>query len=136
MTVIAEPIENIAGADNLSAFVFTTIRDRESDDGTALVTMRPQRYTATAGTLVTDNLDAGPATVSIDGRNYLIDIPESGAPVRLAPLIEAGLPIPPTQEATAVRNGGGVALIKALTASAYAAIPTPDPMTLYIVIPD
>lgn len=136
MTVISEPIENIAGADNTSAFLFTSAAVRESDDGTKLITTRPKRYTAVAGVLTTDELDAGPATVSIDGRSFLIEIPESAGPVRLWPLIEAGLPIPPTQEASAVRNGGGVARIQRISAAAYAALVTPDPETLYIVVPD
>lgn len=136
MTVIAEPIENIAGADNTTAFVFTSYVVRESDDGTKLITARPQRYTATAGVLITDELDAGPATVTIDGRVYWIEIPVSASTVRLWPLIEAGLPVPPAQEATAVRNGGGVARIQRIAAAAYAALVTPDPETLYIVVPD
>lgn len=136
MTVIAEPIENIAGADNTSAFVFRSYVVRESDDGTSLVTTRTQRYTATDGVLITHNLDAGPAEVSIDGRPYWIVIPESASPVRLWPLIEAGLPVPPSQEATAVRNGGGISRIQRIGDSAYAALVTPDPETLYIVVPD
>lgn len=136
MTVIAEPIENIAGADNTTAFVFTSYVVRESDDGTALVTTRPQRYTATAGTLITHQLDAGPAVVSIDGLPYWITIPDSASPVRLWPLIEAGLPVPPTQEAEAVRDGGGIARIQRITESGYGALVTPDPETLYIVVPD
>lgn len=136
MTIISEPIENIAGADNTSAFLFTAYTVRESDDGTKLVTTRPQRYTATAGVLTTDELDAGPAVVSIDGRVFSIEIPDSATPVRLMPLIDAGLPVPPTQEAQAVRNGGGVARIQRISASAYAALVTPDPETLYVVVPD
>lgn len=136
MTVISEPIESIAGADNTSLFVFSAIMARESDDGVALVTARPKQYRAIAGVLTTHNLDAGPAQVAIDGRPYLITIPESASPVRLWPLIEAGLPVPPTQEATAVRNGGGISRIQRISETGYAALVTPDPATLYIVVPD
>lgn len=136
MTVIAEPIENIAIADNTTAFMFTSHVVRQSDDGTKLITPRRQRYTAVDGVLVTDDLDAGPAAVQVGSRTFFIDIPESSGPVRLWPLIEAGLPIPPEQEASAVRNGGGVARMERITAAAYAALVTPDPETAYFVVPD
>jgi hypothetical protein len=136
MTVIAEPIENIAGADNTTVFVFAASVVRESDDGDALVTTLTTRVTTTDGVLITPDLDAGPATVRIGLHSYAIDIPESPSPVRLWPLVEAGLPVPPSQEAQAVRNGGGIARIQRISASAYAALVTPDPETLYIVVPD
>jgi hypothetical protein len=67
---------------------------------------------------------------------YPITIPDSATPVRLWPLIEAGLPIPPAQQASAVINGGGIARVQKITESAYAALITPDPETEYSVIPD
>lgn len=134
MTVISEPIENIAGADNNTMFEFASTILRESDDGTSLVTVHPVFLTAVDGVLTTPDMDPGPAHVRIGQRLYSIEIPDSGTPVRLWPLIEAGLPIPPTEEATAVRNGGGVARIQRITEAEYSALVTPDPETLYVVV--
>lgn len=134
MTVITEPIENIAGADNNTRFEFSSTILRESDDGTSLITVNPVFLTAADGVLTTPDMDPGPAQVRIGQRLYLIDIPDTATPVRLWPLIEAGLPVPPVEEATAVRNGGGVARIQRLSEEAYSALETPDPETLYVVV--
>lgn len=135
MTVISEPVENIAGADNGTEFVFASILLRESDDGTSLITTTPTRVKPVGGVLITPDLDPGAAKVSIGlSRAYQIDIPDSPTPIRLWPLIEAGLPVPPVEEATAVRNGGGVARIQRIALADYEAIPTPDPDTLFVVI--
>lgn len=136
MTVIAEPIADIAGADNYTQFIFYSPALRESDDGTGLITARPYFIVAESGVLITPDLDAGLATVRVGQRAYNITIPDSPSPVRLWPLIEAGLPVPPSQEASAVRNGGGFARIQRIAAAAYAALVTPDPETLYVVVPD
>jgi hypothetical protein len=136
MTVISELIENIAGADNNTGFEFASTILRESDDGTGMITIHPVFLTATAGVLTTPDIDPGPARVRIGQRLYAIEVPDSETPVRLWPLIEAGLPIPPSEEAAAVRNGGGVALIKRISESDYSALVTPDPETLYVVVED
>ncbi len=136
MTVFSEPIENIAGADNATVFTFTAGVPRESSDGTRLITPRTVQYTASAGVLTTADFDPGPALARIgSGPSVSIEIPDSGSPVRFWPVYEAGLPVPPDQEASAVRNGGGVARIQRITATAYAALSTPDPETFYVVVP-
>lgn len=135
MTVISEPVESIAGADNQTVFGFQSLV-RESADGTGLITAALVTMQATGGVLTTPDLDPGPAVVSVGHRNFQIEIPDSGTAVRLWPLIQAGLPIPPSEEASAVRNGGGVARIQRITESAYLALATPDPETLYVVIED
>ncbi|MEU9515936.1 hypothetical protein [Micromonospora sp. NPDC048169] len=133
MTVISEPIENIAGADNGTGFYFSAPAIRESDDGTRLITVHPLVVTAIDGVLTTPDLDPGPATVRIGQHTYHIEIPDSPTPIRLWPLVEAGLPVPPAEEATAVRNGGGVRRIAVAELDDYLAMPTPDPETVYIV---
>ncbi|MFE7798991.1 hypothetical protein [Nocardia sp. NPDC057440] len=134
MTVISEHIENIAGADNTTAFLFGA-NLRESADGTTFITDRWQRYTATGGVLTTANLDPGPALVRIGGETRQIDIPDSGTAVRLWPLWEAAAPPPPITTNYVV-NGGGIARVQKITVSAYAALVTPDPLTEYSLIPD
>ncbi|MBF6301153.1 hypothetical protein IU459_26945 [Nocardia amamiensis] len=133
MTVISEPISSIAGADNNTIFGFQSILDRESFDGTGMITTALYTVQAQGGVLTTANLDPGATVVYVGPRRYLIVVPDSEDPIRLFPLIQAGLPIPPAQEATAVRNGGGVARIQTSTQAAYNAIPTPDPETAYLI---
>lgn len=134
MTVISEHVDNIAGADDGTVFVFASILLRDSDDGTSLITTTPTRVTPVAGVLTTPDLDPGAAKVSIGlSRAYQIDIPDSPTPIRLWPLIEAGLPVPPAEEATAVRNFGGIAGAKRVTLAEYQAMPTPDLETLFVV---
>lgn len=133
MTVISEPISSIAGADDLTVFVFRSILTRESADGTGLVTSRIETLQADAGVLTTPDLDPGAASVRIGAAEYRIEIPDSEDPVRLWPLIEAGLPVPPAEEATAVRNGGGIRRAEAVELEDYLAIVGPDPETLFVV---
>lgn len=133
MTIISEPVENIAGADNSTRFEFASVILRDSDDSTGLVTVRPEFVTAADGVLTTPDLDPGPATVRIGQQLYRIEIPDSPTPIRLWPLIEAGLPVPPEEEATAVRNAGGVRRIQVADLIDYMEMPTPDPETLYVV---
>ncbi|RBO82056.1 phage upper tail fiber protein [Nocardia puris] len=135
MTVISDSIESIGGADDTTSISIASPVLRAGHEG-GVITRRPLELRAVDGVLTTPDLDPGPATVRIGVRTYLIDIPDSGTPVELWPLIEAGLPVPPEEEATAVRNGGGVARIQRLTQSAYESLATPDPETLYVVIED
>jgi hypothetical protein len=132
VTVISENIRNIAGADNTTAFVFWTCL-RESADGNGLDTALTSRLVASSGVLTTPDLDPGPALVRIGATVYSIEIPDSDTSVRLWPLIQAGLPVPPSAEADAVRNGGGVARAQTITQAAYNALVTPDPATLYVI---
>ena len=133
VTVISEPISSIAGADDLTVFVFRSLRNRQSDDGTGFVTTRIETMQASGGVLTTPDMDPGPAAVKIGATEYKITIPDSDDPIRLWPLVEAGLPVPPAEEATAVRNGGGVRRIAVAELDDYLAMPTPDPETVYIV---
>lgn len=136
MTVISEPINTIGGADDNTQFEFSSPTVRASDDGTALITRRPVFCVAEDGVLTTPELDPGPCLVRFGGRGYEIEIPDSPTDVQLWPLIEAGLPVSPAEMATAVVNGGGVARAVRITESAYSALVTPDPETLYVVVED
>lgn len=134
MTVISEHVDNIAGADDGTVFVFASILLRDSDDGTSLITTTPTRVTPVAGVLTTPDLDPGPAYVRVGlSQSYRVDVPDSPTPIRLWPLIAVGLPVPPVEEATAVRNLGGIAGAKRVTLAEYQAMPTPDLATLFIV---
>lgn len=85
------------------------------------------------GVLTTPNLAAGPAIVELglSGPTYKIEIPAVAGPVKLWPLIDAGMPTP-VNAAGFVRNAGGIARVARTTTGDYAAMPTPDPETLYI----
>jgi hypothetical protein len=133
VTVISDNIENVAGVDDTTAFVFSAPLLRESADGLGMITTQTARVTATGGVLTTPDLDPGDATVRIGANVYPIEIPDSPTPVRLWPLIFAGLPVPPEQVAQAVRNGGGIAVAQAITQATYNALTTPDPATLYVI---
>lgn len=136
MTIISEPIAHIGGADDRTGFEFSSPIVRASDDGASTITRAPVHLVAVEGVLTTPDLDPGPCTVRIGQTAYQIEIPDSPTSVRLWPLIEAGLPVPAEEEAAAVRNGGGIARAQRITESAYAALVTPDPETLYLVVED
>lgn len=136
MTIISEPISDIAGADNTTQFEFSSVWDRASDDGTGFVTTRAVFLTAVDGVLTTPALDPGPAIVRIGQRSYSIVIPDSPTAVKLWPLVDAGLDVSTPPQATAVINGGGIARVERITESGYAALITPDPETEYSVVPD
>lgn len=133
MTVISEPVDNIAGADSRTTFEFATLLLRESADGTGTVTTAPYFVQATDGMLTTPDLDPGPAQVRIGQRVYRIEVPDSPDPIRLWPLIEAGLPVAPVEEAAAVRNGGGARRLEVDELADYEAIAVPDPETLFFI---
>ncbi len=88
MTVIQETVKTIGGADNDTMFTFASLL-RDSSDGGALITSLGVRVTPQAGVLTTPDLEPGPATVMVGVKSYDIDIPDSGTPIRLWPLIEA-----------------------------------------------
>lgn len=134
MTVISEPISNIAGADNSTQFIFSSPILRDSSDDTGMITTLPTILRAVNGVLTTPNFDPGPMTVLIGQYAYYFILPDSDTPVRFWPLIEAGLPIPPAEVATAVVNGGGISRIQRIEQSAYEALTTPDPETFYVVV--
>lgn len=134
MTVLTATVRDIAGIDDATTFTFYVPSVRQDDAGTAgLVT--PPRYRANAvdGVLTTPDMEPGPAVLRISGdpNEYRIVIPASATPLELWPLIDAGMP-PPVGEPGFVRNAGGIARMQRITESAYAALATPDPETLYI----
>lgn len=136
MTVITETLTDLAGTPHTEAVFFSTYILRENDDGDAIVTTSVRSYTPVDGVVTTEDLDPGPAKVRIGMSTYDIEIPESATPVRLWPLIETGLPEPPSLVGAYVVNGGGVARIQKISESAYLALSTPDPETLYVVLED
>lgn len=137
MTVIKEEdVRDIGGTDDSTQFEFIANRLPGSETDESFVTRRPVFLTAVDGLLETPDLAPGAALVRFGIRTYAIIIPDSPTPVRLAPLIEAGLPIATEDVARAVVNGGGIARLKKVTVSEYAALVTPDPETEYSVVPD
>ncbi|MFC9436919.1 hypothetical protein [Nocardia sp. NPDC057030] len=135
MTTIAETLRNIAGVDETEPLTFFIDELRENADGTGTVTTRVHQVWPVDGRVVTEDLDPGPARVRIGLVTYPIVIPDSQSAVRLWPLLDASIP-PPPQTNQFVRNGGGIARAQRITASAYAALVTPDPQTLYFVVAD
>ncbi len=136
MTYIVDTLTDLAGTHETNPVIFSTHVIRDNDDGTAIVTTTTHSYRPVAGVITTGDLDPGPARVRIGARYYDIDIPDWDTPIRLMPLIEAGLPVTPADEIAAVRNGGGVARIQVLTEAEYAALTSTDPETLYVVVPN
>lgn len=137
MTVISESnVRDIAGADDTTQFEFTANRVGGTEVDTSFLTPRPYFMTAVDGVLTTPDFAPGPALVRVGLRTYAIVIPDSATPVRLGPLIEAGLPIPAADTARAVINAGGISRRMRVTVSEYAALVTPDPETEYSVVPD
>lgn len=132
MTVISEPIKNIAGLGERQKVRFTSPVIRESADGTSTVTTRTHEVAPVNGVL-TVSLDPGPAKVFIGHDEYDILVPDSASPIRLWPLIDAVLDPPPSNATGFVKDGGNVGRIQALTQAQYNAMTTPDPGTLYII---
>ena len=130
MTVISDVVENVAGTPDERVIVFSIKRVRQNVDGNAIVTSERAQFVPVDGVFTTTDLDPGPADVKIHSQTYPIVIPDSDTPVRLWPLIDAGLPAP-APSAGFVRNGGGVARIEWVTEAQYAAL-VKDPETTYI----
>ena len=133
MTVISEPIADIADIAYDNVVVFWVPELRQSADAASIVVENRREYAVVAGVLTTDDLQPGPAHVQIGHQVYPIIIPESATPVRLWPLIDAGMPPPPPTAEGFVRDGGGIARAVALSQAEYDAIPTPDPATFYVI---
>ncbi|MEV6555856.1 hypothetical protein AB0M22_09080 [Nocardia sp. NPDC051756] len=136
MTVITDTLTDLAGAPEKDPVFFSTYVIRDKSDGSAIVTTTTHQYLPINGVITTGNLEPGPARVRIGMQTYAIEIPDWGTPIRLMPLIEAGLPVLPGDEIAAVRNSGGVARAQRITESAYLALTAPDPETLYVVVED
>ncbi|MFD7045373.1 hypothetical protein [Rhodococcus jostii] len=131
MTVISEPITTLAGVGDRTPVTFYVQALRPTFAGVGIITPTRVQVLPEGGVLTTPDLDPGPATVSWGTSTYRITIPDEPDPVALWPLIDAGMPVP-SNEPGFVRNAGGIARIARITESAYAALTTPDPETLYI----
>ena len=129
MTVLTGQIRDVAEFDDQSVFAFQVPEIR--GDGNEVVTTRTYFVQAVNGVLTTPDLSPGPATLTVRAKEYQILIPESGSPLPIWPLIDAGMP-PPVGQPGFVRNAGGIARIQRTTVANYAAIPSKDPETLYI----
>lgn len=135
MTVISDLVENVAGAADNQPIVFYAERLRDNATSSGMVTPTRHSVMPVDGEFTTPDMDPGQARVRVGSTLYPIVIPESETPVRLGPLIDAGMP-PPAVTNEFVKNGGGIARAQRITAAAYAALTTPDPETLYVVMPD
>lgn len=136
MTVIIENLKDLAGTPETDPVFFSTFVIRDSVDGTAIITTTTHRYLPVNGVLTTGSLEPGPAKVRLGSTTYDILIPTSATPIRLMPLIEAGLPAPPTPQASVVVNGGNFARGQVMTAAQYAALTsttTPDPGSVFLI---
>lgn len=136
MTVITETVDSIAGPDSVVTIQFSSPIVRDSSGDNALITTTSIQVKPVGGVLTTPDLDPGPAVVQVGVQSFAITIPDSGTPVRLWPLIEAALPVPPAQQATAVVNGGNAARIQVMTEAEYTALvasTTPDPGSIFFV---
>ena len=138
MTVITETFRRLDKTAPASAdigFVFFTVNERRYDGAGDFVVVQvrvPCRLVD--GVLTSPDLVAGPALVQIGsvGPTYEIQIPESAEPVRLWPLIDAGMPQPPAGAPGFVRNGGGMARTEVLAMPDYPMHPK-DPATMYFL---
>ena len=129
MTILTGQIRDVAEFDDQSVFAFQIPEIR--GDGNEVVTTRTYFVQAVNGVLTTPDLSPGPATLTVRAKEYQILIPESGSPLPIWPLIDAGMP-PPVGQPGFVRNAGGIARIQRTTVANYEAIPSKDPETLYI----
>lgn len=135
MTILIEPIANIAGEIGVDYVKFGIPRVRSSFDGTAMIVKTNYRAPVTNGVMTTKSLDPGPAEVTIGHETRTIDIPDSGIPLRLQPLWDAAEPQPDNPDGF-VRNAGGHDRSQVVTLSQYLALSPPDPNTVFTVFPD
>lgn len=136
MTVISDTMVDIGHGPNVDALYIYAPGLRDSGDSTQIITGQWLSVPiAPAGTFTSPDLEPGPARVRIGGIAYELIVPDSDTPVRLWPLIDAAVP-PPPDTAGFIRNGGGVMRAQVLTEAQYSGIGTPDPETLYIVVPN
>lgn len=131
MTIITEPVVNIAGLADNDAVTFFVGEIRRRASGHGIVTPKRVPVVPVNKVLTTPELNPGQAMVRIGNSTYEIDIPDSATPVALMPLIEAGLPAPGLKP-DFVFNGGGIARAETMTLTEYSSA-VKDPATLYFL---
>lgn len=131
MTVITEPVVNLAGLADTGEVFFYVPQLRERASGHGIVTPDRVIVRPVASVLTTPDLNPGPARVKWGLMSFDIVIPDSATPVRLWPLIQAGLPAPSDGD-DFVFNGGGISRTQAMTLTAYSSV-VKDPATLYFL---
>ena len=142
MPVISDRLTDGAKLGVGAEIVFTVrdIRDSAAHDAI----LGPARTTvpvnASTGLFTSPVLDPGPYWVGIRWSRsnpthdiYPIEVPAESGTFRLWPLIDAGAPPPPAASDGFIRNGGGISRQVRTTVAEFAATPSPDPETLYIV---
>lgn len=134
MTVITEPVVNLAGlADNAPVtFYVGELRRRASGHG--IVTPMRVQVIPVSKVLTTPDLNPGPAKVQWGTKSFSITIPDSATPVPLWPLIEAGMQ-PSAPSVDFVFNGGGIERAEAMSLIEYADT-SEDPATMYFLYND
>jgi hypothetical protein len=135
MTILFEPIANIAGEIGVDYVKFSVPRVRLSFDGTATIVKTVYRAPVKNGVMTTQPLDPGTAEVTIGHETRTIDIPDSGIPLRLQPLWDAAEPQPENPDGF-VRNAGGFDRVQVMTMSQFTSQGSPDPNTTFILFPD
>lgn len=136
MTVISDTFRDIAGYGDPRALTFCApeMEDRPVEE--YVLTERIFHVAvASDGSFTTPPLAPGDTKVRIGGTAHYITVPDwpDDDPIRLGPLLAAAQPVPPAEEATAVRNYGGIAGALRITLADFAALESIDPDTLYII---
>ena len=140
MTVLIGKLSDVAYARGARSFTITCFQEvRSNDAGDGIVVNWPHVQKVDSDTsFTTPELDPGPAYVQFtpNGKKYYITIPDSGSPVQIGPLIEAGLPAPPnTLFGQFIANGGNLHRGDAMSDAEYSALiasQTPDPGSFFM----
>lgn len=130
MTILFDNITDIAGANEHSPITFWVPQLRENDSGDGMITTPGVPVYAQDGAFTTPDLDVGPAIVQIGLVQYPITIPASPTPIRLWPLIDAGMPAPPAESPGFIRSDDTGRLLVMPTPD-FNNLTTLDPMTMY-----
>jgi hypothetical protein len=142
VTVISDRVNDVGydfptGVQYIHITAYDEVRD--SADETRMILRA--RHTITVdqsdGTFTSDDLEPGAAKVRIGagGDWYSIEIPDSETPIRLWPLIQAGLPVVP-ELANHIASDGTVQIARVMTSAGYSALigaTTPDPGSVFLV---
>lgn len=139
MTVLVGKLSDVAKSRAVKSFWITAyedVRGNESNDGLVIAWEHVQKVNSDTS-FTTPDLEPGGAWIqwNPNGKRYYIEIPDSGSPVNIAPLVEAGLPAPPnTPFGQFVANGGNSNRQEVLSAAEYSSLisgQTPDPGSLF-----